>query len=86
MIIRHELARQSALKFAALLSVIALSAAAHPAAGQVTFVKTYADVIRNTAQQKFMGPYGVQATSDGGQVTAVQFKFAITASGLADTR
>jgi len=27
-----------------------------------------------------------QATSDGGQVTAVQFKFAITASGLADTR
>jgi len=68
MTIRHELARQSALKCAAVLAAVTLSAAALSAAGPVTFVKTYADVILRTTQQKFMGPYGVQATSDGGYI------------------
>lgn len=68
MIIRHELPRSSTLKCAAVLAAITFSAAALPAAGQVTFVKTYADVILNTTQQKDMTPEGVQATADGGYI------------------
>lgn len=50
------------------LLAIAFSAAAASAAGPVRFVKTYADVILNTTQQKDMTPYGVQATADGGYI------------------
>jgi len=50
------------------LLAIAFSAAALSATGQVTFVKTYANVILNTTQQKDVTPQGVQATSDGGYI------------------
>jgi len=50
------------------LLVATLSAAALSAAGQVKFVKTYANVILNTTQQKDVTPEGVQATSDGGYI------------------
>jgi hypothetical protein len=50
------------------LLAITFSAAALLAAGPVTFVKTYANVILNTTQQKDVTPKGVQATSDGGYI------------------
>jgi hypothetical protein len=50
------------------LLAIAFSAAALSAAGPVTFVKTYANVILSTTQQKDVTPEGVQATSDGGYI------------------
>lgn len=38
------------------------------AGGPVTYVKTYANFIRNTSQQKDVTPEGVQTTSDGGYI------------------
>ena len=66
--VRHELARSSALKSAAVLSAVIFSASALRAAGPVTFVKAYANEILKTTQQKDVTPYGVQATSDGGYI------------------
>ena len=65
---RDELTGPAALKFAEVLAAIAFSATALSAAGPVTFVKTYANQILNTTQQKDVTPYGVQATSDGGYI------------------
>jgi len=50
------------------LLAITFSTAALSAAGPVTFVKTYANIILNTTQQKDVTPVGMQATSDGGYI------------------
>jgi hypothetical protein len=57
----------TAMYCATVLLVITFSAAA-VAASQVTFVKTYGNVILNTTQEKDLTPEGVQATSDGGYI------------------
>lgn len=53
---------------AAAIFMVTFSAAALYAAGPVTFVKTYANVILNTTEQKDLTPEAVQATSDGGYI------------------
>ena len=46
----------------------AFPAGAVAAATPVTYVKTYANFVPNTTQQKDVTPHGVQATSDGGYI------------------
>jgi hypothetical protein len=50
------------------LTAIMLSSTTLSAAGPMTFVRTYANVIVKTNQQKDVTAQGVQATSDGGYV------------------
>lgn len=47
---------------------MAFPAAVKAAGGPVTYVKTYANFILNTTQQKEVTPEGVQATADGGYI------------------
>jgi len=58
--------RNAGMYRAAGLVATAFSAAALSAAGPMTYVKTYANEILNSTQQKDVTPEGVQATSDGG--------------------
>lgn len=68
MVTRRDLARSYTLKFAGVLAAITFSAAALSAAGPVTYIKTYANFIPNTTEQKNVVPEGVQATFDGGYI------------------
>lgn len=68
----HSLAEKatfalSVVRVAGLLSTT-FFAAVLPAVGQVKYVKTYANFVRNTTQQKDVTPQGMQTTSDGGYV------------------